>query len=59
MDERKPWQPRIREEPIFNPFEPPTERTGDLGAKDRIEIPAEEAEPGEAQPNVKNESPSE
>jgi hypothetical protein len=49
-NERKPWRPRLRKEPIFNPFQPPTDRTRDLGANDRIEI-AEEAEPGEAQPD--------
>ncbi|MGH8298505.1 MAG: hypothetical protein ACRES6_04365 [Steroidobacteraceae bacterium] len=44
---------------MFNPFESPTEQTRDLGANDRIEIPDEdeEAELGEPQPDVKNESP--
>ena len=57
MNDRKPWQPRIREQPLFNPFEAPTDRTRDLGAGDRVEIPDEEAELGEAQPDVKKESP--
>lgn len=42
--ERKPWQPRIREEPIFNPFERPTDWTRDMGANDRVEVPEEEEE---------------
>lgn len=60
MNERKPWQPRIREEPLFNPFEPSTEWTKDLGANDRIEIPDEdneEADRGDAQQDIKNENP--
>lgn len=56
MNERKPWQPLIREEPLLNPFESPTDRTRDLGANDRIEIPHEEAESDEVQSDVKNES---
>ena len=56
MSDRKPWQPRIREQPLFNPFEPPTDQTRDLGANDRIEIPDEEPEPDEAPPDVKQES---
>lgn len=44
MSKQKPWQPRMRGEPIFNAFEPPTERTRDLGANERIEIPDEEGE---------------
>lgn len=56
MKQRKPWQPRIREQPLLNPFEPSTEWTRDLGANDRIEIPDEEAETDDAQPEVKNQS---
>ena len=58
MSERKPWQPKIREEPLFNPFETPTDQTRDLGANDRIEIPdeEEEAESDEAQPDTKDET---
>jgi len=42
----------------LNPFEPPTDRTRDLGANDEIEIPdEEEAESGEAQPGVTKETP--
>lgn len=48
MTERKPWQPRIREAPVLNPFERPTDWTRDLGANERIEVPEEE-EPSEAQ----------
>jgi hypothetical protein len=57
VSERKPWQPRIREEPLLNPFEPPTDRTRDLGANDRIEVPDEEPESDEDQGEVKDESP--
>jgi hypothetical protein len=57
MNEHKPWRPRIRQEPLLNPFEPPTDRTRDLGANDEIEIPDEEAEPGGAQSDVTKESP--
>lgn len=56
MNERKPWQPHIREEPMLNPFEPSPDRTRDLGANDRIEIPDDEADPGEAETDIKNES---
>lgn len=44
MNERKPWQPHMRDEPIFNPFEPSTEWTRELGANDRVEIPDLEEE---------------
>lgn len=44
MNERKPWRPHMRDEPIFNPFEPPTDWTRDLGANERVEIPGEEEE---------------
>lgn len=43
MSAQKPWQPRMRGNPIFNPFEPPTDRTRDLGANERVEIPEDEA----------------
>lgn len=43
MNERKPWQPHLREEPIFNPFESSTDWTRD-GANERVEVPDEEAE---------------
>lgn len=48
MKERKPWQPRLRREPIFNPFERPTDRTRNLGANDRVEIQDEDVQPDEA-----------
>jgi hypothetical protein len=44
MNKRKPWQPHLREEPIFNPFEPSTDWTRDLGANERVEVPDEEEE---------------
>ena len=42
MTERKPWRPRMRGEPIFNPFEPSTDWTRDIGANDEVQIPEEE-----------------
>ncbi|MGA8092635.1 MAG: glutathione S-transferase C-terminal domain-containing protein, partial [Steroidobacteraceae bacterium] len=39
-----------------NTVESPTDRTRDLGADDRIEIPGEEDEPDEAQPEGKDET---
>lgn len=45
MSDRKPWQPRMRDEPVFNPFEPSTDWTRDLGANERVEVPEEEEEP--------------
>lgn len=58
MNDRKPpWRPRLREEPMFNPFEPSTDWTRDLGANDRIEVPDEEAEPGDDEPGTTKESP--
>lgn len=52
MNERKPWQPHMREEPVFNPFEPSTEWTRDLGANERVEIPEEEEEPESAERDI-------
>lgn len=49
MNERKPWQPHMRDVPLFNPFEPSTEWTRDIGANDRVEIPSEEDEAGAAE----------
>jgi hypothetical protein len=37
------WWPRIRRLPIFNPFEPSTKWTAQIGAGDRIEIEDTEA----------------
>jgi hypothetical protein len=51
MNERKPWQPRMREEPIFNPFEPSTDWTRDVGANDQVEIPDEEEDEGTQPPD--------
>jgi len=42
MAERKPWQPRLKNAPLFNPFEPSTEWTAQIGANDRIEIEDEQ-----------------
>lgn len=43
MDKHRPWQPRVRTPPLFNPFEPSTEWTEQLGDGDRIELEDEEA----------------
>jgi hypothetical protein len=46
MDEHKPWRPRLKNSPLFNPFEPSTKWTAQIGAGDRIEIEDEDpAEP--------------
>jgi hypothetical protein len=42
MTRHKPWQPRMRNEPLFNPFQPSTDWTREIGANDRVEIPEEE-----------------
>ena len=42
MEKRGPWQPRVDTPPLFNPFEPSTEWTKQLGDADRIEIEDEE-----------------
>jgi len=47
VNDRKPWRPRIKDEPMLNPFESSTDWTRDLGANDRIEVPDEEADPEE------------
>jgi hypothetical protein len=57
VNDRKPWRPKLRSQPTFNSFEPPTDWTRDLGANDRVEIPDEEPEPGEAQADATEESP--
>jgi hypothetical protein len=59
VNDRKPWRPRIKEEPMFNPFESSTDWTRDLGANDRIEVPEddEEAEPGDDEPGATKDSP--
>ena len=43
MDKGKPWWPRLRGLPLFNPFESSTQWTAQIGAGDRIEIEDEEA----------------
>lgn len=56
MNERKPWQPHLREEPIFNPFEPSTDWTRDLGANERVEVPDEEEETESANQQTREKS---
>ena len=43
MDEHKPWRPRLKNAPLFNPIEPSTEWTVQIGANDRIEFEDEDA----------------
>jgi hypothetical protein len=57
VNDRKPWRPRIKEDPMLNPFESSTEWTRDLGANDRIEVPEEEDEPGDDEPGAGKETP--
>jgi hypothetical protein len=38
----RPWQPEVKNPPVFNPFESSTEWTKQLGDGDRIEIENEE-----------------
>lgn len=52
MNARKSWRPHLRDQPIFNPFEPSTDWTRDLGANDRVEIPDQEEETGTADPDL-------
>jgi len=40
--EDRPWRPRIKTPPLFNPFEPSTQWTEQLGDGARIEIEDEE-----------------
>jgi hypothetical protein len=46
----------MREEPLLNPFESPTDRTRDLGANDRVEVPDEEPESDEVPTDGQDES---
>jgi hypothetical protein len=44
MDRQKPWRPHIDSLPLFNPFEPSTKWTEQIGADDEIQIEDEEVE---------------
>ena len=55
MNERKPWRPQVRGLPIFNPFEPSTDWTRDIGANDRAVIPAEEETTDSADRDIETE----
>ena len=44
MNAHKPWEPHMRGNPIFNPFEPSTDWTRDIGANDRVDVPDQEEE---------------
>ena len=52
MNEHKAWQPKMRDEPIFNPFESSTDWTRDIGANERVEVPDEEDETASADRNT-------
>jgi hypothetical protein len=43
MANRLPWRPKLKNAPLFNPFESSTEWTAQNGATDQIEIEDEEA----------------
>lgn len=60
MNERKPWQPRLRQQPIFNPFEPSTDWTRDIGANERVDVPDEEqaTETADQETREKGDKPS-
>jgi hypothetical protein len=51
MDKHEPWRPKIKNAPMYNPFEPSTEWTAELGANDRIELEDEEGTEEAAAPN--------
>lgn len=57
MNEHKPWQPKMRDEPIFNPFEPSTDWTRDIGANERVEVPDEEEETAPADRDTATKGP--
>ncbi len=42
MDTHRPWRPKLKNAALFNPFEPSTEWTAEMGAADRIEIEDDE-----------------
>lgn len=42
MSKHEPWRPRVRNAPLYNPFESSTQWTAELGADDRIELEDEE-----------------
>jgi len=44
MDKHEPWRPKIKNAPLYNPFEPSTQWTAELGAADRIELDDEDEE---------------
>ncbi len=51
MDKHEPWRPKIKNAPLYNPFEPSTEWTAELGDGDRIELEDEEETEEPAAPN--------
>jgi hypothetical protein len=38
MNEHQPWRPKLKNAPLFNPFEPSTEWIAQIGGADRIEV---------------------
>ena len=45
MDAHEPWRPKLKNAPLFNPFESSMEWTAQIGGADRIEIEDEAATP--------------
>jgi hypothetical protein len=43
MNRKKPWQPHLATLPLFNPFEPSTRWTAQIGAGDEIKVEDETA----------------
>jgi hypothetical protein len=43
MGEHQPWRPKLKNAPLFNPFEASTEWTAQIGGADRIELENEES----------------
>jgi hypothetical protein len=38
MDEHQPWRPKLKNAPLFNPFESSMEWAAQIGAADRVEV---------------------
>jgi hypothetical protein len=56
MNRPKPWQPHLDSLPLFNPFEPSTKWTEQIGADDQIEIEDEQAPKESEAPDSKAKS---
>lgn len=51
MDKHRPWEPRIKDEPLFNPFEPWGDWIEQFDDGDRIAIEGEEEAEGSVPAN--------